>query len=84
MPQGLRTRVGLWLELKSTRSKWLALAYYYLFYDAVVRFIPEGNCSVAFQGSEITMPRETLGIFLRSLYTVYTSSFQDQRGAISS
>jgi len=49
----------------------------------VVRFIPEGNCSVAFQGREITIPRESLGIFFEvSLHRVYEQFPGPKRGDI--
>ncbi len=56
------------------RFKWLALVYYYLLYGVVVRFMPDGNCSVAFQGTEITMPRESILIY----FEVFLNHVYDQ------
>ncbi|MFC1938363.1 FkbM family methyltransferase [Chloroflexota bacterium] len=65
------------------RFKWFALAYYYLLYGVLVRFMPDGKCSVAFQGTEITMPRESIGIFFEVfIHRVYEQFPGPKRGDI--
>lgn len=69
VPEGLRSRVGIWLDSKVImRSRLLTLAYYYFLYGIVVRLMPDGNCSVAFQGTKLTMPTPSYGIFLEVFY----------------
>ena len=58
VPDGLRKRVGAWLFSNVVRSRLVIFAYSYFLYGVVVRLTPDGNCSVAFQGTEMTIPRD--------------------------
>lgn len=68
VPEGLRKRAGMWLDSKVMGSRLLALAYYYFLYGIVVRLMPDDKCSIAFQGTEITMSKESFSIFFEVFY----------------
>ena len=60
VPRGLRLRVGPWLEAKLVRPNLLAVAFYYFRFGIVIRArpLPDGNYLVAFQGTEMIMPKD--------------------------
>ena len=64
IPKSLRERLGIWLGSKVMKSRLLAFAFYYLLYGVVIRLLPEHNCSMAFHGTELIMPRETVFVFI--------------------
>lgn len=64
IPWSLRERLGIWLGSKVLRSRLLAFAFYYLLYGVVIRLLPEHNCSAAFHGTDLIMPRESVVVFL--------------------
>ncbi len=87
VPMRPRQEVATWLAYTVARSRWLTVAFYYVLYGFVleegIRLLPNGNYAVAFQGTEMIMPRDGIFAFIEIFREgVYERSLNLREGDI--